>query len=325
MESIKEMKVLHLSMILVILIVSICENSLAFGLQDSVGIPTRLLNLTKLIPIVENDTMFKEITNGHGYLFVNGIYKIRPDESINNTITQGPIDMAYFLSSDKSGYYDKTLIITVNPRHDIIGYMEYPSYRVPTGYPWPAFTSLSHQEDYVPSKIDYNKLVIIMPPSPREQARNGVAPNDVECFHGIPTLELIFKAEDKSPACVKSNTADDLIERGWALHPTDESISVTAEKPITIRATNGTISTTLTLDIHMKNFQLLSPPLMVQVSYPNGTVYHTDTISMNSIPIDGQYKYTIVMSSNNSRDVLGKHGISVTHNGNMNQMWIDVT
>jgi len=49
--------------------------------------------------------------------------------------------------------------------------------------------------------------------SPLEQFKSGIAAKDVTCKQG---LELILKATDSSPACVKPNTASVLIQRGWA-------------------------------------------------------------------------------------------------------------
>ncbi len=50
--------------------------------------------------------------------------------------------------------------------------------------------------------------------SPRQQVKNGIDPAYVTCRE---SLELIFKAIDNSPACVKPESAEKLIERGWAL------------------------------------------------------------------------------------------------------------
>ena len=49
--------------------------------------------------------------------------------------------------------------------------------------------------------------------TPKQQTDVGILPSEVECKNG---LELIFKATDGSPACVKPSTAEKLIERGWA-------------------------------------------------------------------------------------------------------------
>ena len=48
--------------------------------------------------------------------------------------------------------------------------------------------------------------------SPLEQVRAGIATKDVTCKM---SLQLVIKAEDGSPACVKPDTAQKLIERGW--------------------------------------------------------------------------------------------------------------
>ena len=49
--------------------------------------------------------------------------------------------------------------------------------------------------------------------SPLKQVANGVLPEDVLCKED---LQLVFKTTDNSPACVKSDTAEKLIQRSWA-------------------------------------------------------------------------------------------------------------
>ena len=46
-----------------------------------------------------------------------------------------------------------------------------------------------------------------------KQFESGIPAKDVVCNQ---SLELIFKAEDGSPACVKPDTATKLVEQGWA-------------------------------------------------------------------------------------------------------------
>ena len=48
---------------------------------------------------------------------------------------------------------------------------------------------------------------------PLQQVESGIPASDIQCKQD---LELIFKAENGSPACVKPDTAQKLIERGWA-------------------------------------------------------------------------------------------------------------
>ena len=50
--------------------------------------------------------------------------------------------------------------------------------------------------------------------SPRKQLAVGLMPNEIMCK---PELELIFKALDNSPACVKSETVQKLVFRGWTM------------------------------------------------------------------------------------------------------------
>ncbi|HEX5358478.1 MAG TPA: hypothetical protein VFW99_01025, partial [Candidatus Nitrosotalea sp.] len=51
------------------------------------------------------------------------------------------------------------------------------------------------------------------PPSPLQQFKSGIHASDVQCTQ---SLELVIKARDSSPACVKPATASILVKRGWA-------------------------------------------------------------------------------------------------------------
>lgn len=50
--------------------------------------------------------------------------------------------------------------------------------------------------------------------SPLKQFKSGIAADNVTCN---PGLKLIFKAENYYPACVKSDTSQILIKRGWGI------------------------------------------------------------------------------------------------------------
>jgi len=52
-------------------------------------------------------------------------------------------------------------------------------------------------------------------PSPLKQIQEGVKPTSVTCTEG---LELVLKFSNGNPACIKSASAEKLIERGWAIH-----------------------------------------------------------------------------------------------------------
>jgi hypothetical protein len=63
----------------------------------------------------------------------------------------------------------------------------------------------------------------IKPLSPRAQFEKGVAAEDVVCKED---LELIIKAKNHSPACVKPETKQKLIQRGWTIEAKQEPESV---------------------------------------------------------------------------------------------------
>ncbi|GEM_PF-5005168 len=48
---------------------------------------------------------------------------------------------------------------------------------------------------------------------PLQQSKTGVAPKDVKCNEGF---QLVIKAKDGSPACLKPDAADILLNHGWA-------------------------------------------------------------------------------------------------------------
>jgi len=67
---------------------------------------------------------------------------------------------------------------------------------------------------------------LILPP--KQQLKAGVAINDIQCK---AEFELIFKATDGSPACVKPTSVEKLIARGWA---TDQIPPESSEDGVTV-------------------------------------------------------------------------------------------
>ncbi len=63
-------------------------------------------------------------------------------------------------------------------------------------------------------------------PTPLQQLRMGVSAKDVVCKED---LQLVIKLEDGSPACVKSDTANILVERGWGKIITSQVIIPTTQ------------------------------------------------------------------------------------------------
>ena len=67
---------------------------------------------------------------------------------------------------------------------------------------------------FFPQMYGLSYGVVSFPP-PLKQIQDGVEPADVTCTEG---LELVLKLSNGNPACIKSASAEKLIERGWAIH-----------------------------------------------------------------------------------------------------------
>jgi len=75
------------------------------------------------------------------------------------------------------------------------------------------FASFTPEKGYdnICGMIDANYSIYSLYP-PKLQIKNGVIPEDVLCKYG---LNLVFKAIDYSPVCVKTDTIKKLINREW--------------------------------------------------------------------------------------------------------------
>lgn len=62
---------------------------------------------------------------------------------------------------------------------------------------------------------DNSTTVNMIHQPPLQQFRSGIASNDIKCDN----LELTFKKEDSSPACVLPDDLANLVMRGWAVNP----------------------------------------------------------------------------------------------------------
>ncbi len=80
--------------------------------------------------------------------------------------------------------------------------------------PYPVSTKDITEEYVATISISKNINEIL---SPLKQSKSGISSDMVNCK---PTLVLIIKNSDGSPACVKPETKAKLFERGWATIPT---------------------------------------------------------------------------------------------------------
>ena len=79
--------------------------------------------------------------------------------------------------------------------------------------PYPISTNQITPSEYVATLI-VSKIKDILD-SPLKQFKSGVSINDTQCKDN---LFLVIKSSNSSPACVKSETVNKLLLRGWALN-----------------------------------------------------------------------------------------------------------
>ncbi len=185
----------------------------AFG-QTSVDKYYSNVNTTKLDEIATHSPEFKEKAIGFDYALAGIVSRSQISEN-NTNFTHGLFDMVYSLSVNGSS--SKTLIISINPELQVTNAIEYTPNVVPTGYPWTLLAgSIMHINASSVHKYVIPLSILVLPPTPLQQAKNGIDMNHIECFQGLQKFQLIIKAEDGSPACVTPYTANILIERSWA-------------------------------------------------------------------------------------------------------------
>ena len=88
-----------------------------------------------------------------------------------------------------------------------------------------------------------NNTISVTHPSlstPLKQFKSGILASDVQCAQG---LELVLKAEDGSPACVKFSTAESLIKHGWA--SSESGISSDGQRTYIIQDSSASSKTSI--------------------------------------------------------------------------------
>ena len=162
--------------------------------------------------------------------------------------------------------------------------------------------------------------------SPLKQFKSGTSAKSIVCGEG---LILVIKADDGSPACVKLQTAQKLVERGWGTlktivtqnqssvvnqeSSTKESIRIITEPGQSNGiGKNGFVDATSTIEIIFDNFKQTASPLIIQIFNPHGGIYKVDNIPSSNIQPDGFYKYQIYIKGNES--TMGEYRVVITHN-----------
>jgi hypothetical protein len=126
--------------------------------------------------------------------------------------------------------------------------------------------------------------------SPLHQTKIGTTANNVFCKEGF---KLVIKTEDGSPACVKPETAQKLIERGWAseIITTNASSVTPTQNPINLGSSN--IQTSTCDNPYNPKTDYPSPLL------PNGTHTITGYIPIFYMPMNSTGKICVHYSNSN--------------------------
>lgn len=128
--------------------------------------------------------------------------------------------------------------------------------------------------------------------SPLAQFRSGVIANNVTCKQG---LELIFKAEDGSPACVEQQSVQVLVERGWAKNQENE-VHVTLSEG----QREGSLLVQKILPDSIQGLNFREYPLATNVGYPINL--HIGDKASNGCTVE----LTLVKINNNTATFLKK-------------------
>ena len=104
------------------------------------------------------------------------------------------------------------------------------------------FDILDNNTNVIPPSVNHSHPVTLGQ-SPLKQFKLGIPTSKIVCNQGF---QLIIKAEDNSPACVKLDTAQKLIERGWAHNTLSHSTHVIISMQ-TMNVTNSNLSVNYTI------------------------------------------------------------------------------
>ncbi|MDR3782030.1 MAG: hypothetical protein P4K92_01785 [Candidatus Nitrosotalea sp.] len=127
---------------------------------------------------------------------------------------------------------------------------------------------------------------------PLAQFKSGVLANNVTCKQG---LELIFKAEDGTPACVSQQTVQVLVLRGWAKVP-DNGVLVTLGEG----QRDGPLLVQKILPDSVTGLDFREYPLATNVGYP--ITLHIGDSASNGCTVE----LTLVKIGNNTATFLKK-------------------
>ena len=198
------MKTLHLSIIAVLVLgIGTAYAYSSAGIPETHYPPT---NDTKLELLVMNSTEFKERTTGYNYTLAGIDNNWIPKAS--NYYDFGGARVTFMVWGFDNGTV-KGVAFNLDPQLKIKSIFEYNGDNPPAGYYTDRCSGCFLGVFNSTKQLVEPKNVL---ESPLKQFKSGIAANDVKCKQD---LQLIIKAEDETPTCVKLQTAQKLVERGW--------------------------------------------------------------------------------------------------------------
>ncbi len=149
-------------------------------------------------------------------------------------------------------------------------------------------TNASAQDEITDKNLHYFIPKWLADKSPSKQYISGISADSVVCQ---VDLQLIIKKEFNSPACVRPETANILLERGWTKNITSTIYGVLEQNYSKTGYGNGTMIDSYNIVVQT-NITNMSSMLHFQVFFPNETLYKSDYVSINNVQPHG-YKYHV--------------------------------
>jgi len=164
--------------------------------------------------------------------------------------------------------------------------------------------------------------------SPLRQFKWGILPNHIQCKTG---LVLMSKSENMSPACVKSDTGQKLIERGWTiLYDSVTNIRQISTNVIDESSPSATMSTVTKFEVHnnrgsqkvdydstSRTYSFVETdyfsgnvgqiktgfPVQVNISDPYDILTRKITVPSDDVAHDGSFNFTCTFHGKFGQDV----------------------
>ncbi|MGI0102645.1 MAG: hypothetical protein ACREA7_08645 [Nitrosotalea sp.] len=230
--------------------------------------------LDAAIKLATSSPKFQSLVQGYNYTFNSDFEESGPLSKGGTGLTAHGFAFDLYSGPVKPGSAVKVVEVLEDPTFaKILNVTSYQAVYNYGGAPTtPANSTLQHAKS--------NTLL-----SPLEQFKSGVVPIEVKCPENFV---LTIKSEDDSPACVKPDTVQKLIERGWAKEPDSnpnsnseknqvENEDINKSQSVKLSATgfNGTYKVGEPIDfkINESGYGFACPVPHLRIIKPDLTVY----------------------------------------------------